>query len=230
MSPDSPQRDVRLRALGATRWEATLPGARALILGTVQGLVSEAARVQEAVAAFAPTALALGVSDDDLRWLTEEEAGWDEAAWDMAPSEGGLLLQLAEYGEVAFPPPDLLAALEAARERGLKVYAIDLPEPEYADLNVELLEMPSLIRHAMATRKLVKAKPRATDPVALCLEWSRAIRAIPGYDELEREREGFMADRILDLLPNEARLLVVVDVASVGGVIEALGDAPPADV
>ncbi|HWG90265.1 MAG TPA: hypothetical protein VNZ52_05380 [Candidatus Thermoplasmatota archaeon] len=227
--PDDPslRRAVTLRRVDGTAWEVQAGGRRALLLGTVQGLLEESRRVLRAFDAFSPTAVALGVSEEDLAWLGGEEPGWDEADWDMAPSEGGLLLQLGQFGEVAFPPPDLLAGLLEGKARGLPVYALDLPEEAFAQANLEFVETPALLRHALLTRRLVKEAPAAETAVDLCLAWAARLRAIPGYDELEREREGFMADRLLDLLEREARVLAVVDVSALAGVVAALREAPP---
>ncbi|HEV8361019.1 MAG TPA: hypothetical protein VGR28_11245, partial [Candidatus Thermoplasmatota archaeon] len=108
------------------------PGRDYVIVGTVRGLVSEAARVEAAFDRVQPEVVGLGVGPEDLAGLEQMGRGVDYEH-EFSESDEVYAHFLGQFGPVELPPRDLAAAVRLAGERGLQVLAIDLPEVAYVE-------------------------------------------------------------------------------------------------
>ncbi|MEA3199453.1 MAG: hypothetical protein QOE90_881 [Thermoplasmata archaeon] len=191
-----------------------------VLVGTVQGLVAEAARVREAFEAARPRAVALGVSPEAagalLRYQPVEGA---DPFDDLPDAELAFAARLQEYGDVALPPPDLLEAVRLAREAGVPVYGADLPEERYEEVFAAEVSAWGLLRYGRVQRKLAKRPPAAPDARAFALAWDARLRRIKGLDRVERAREAHVAATARSLARQAGGpLLLVVDAAREPGV------------
>lgn len=198
-------------------------GGEVAVLATVQGLVSEAARVREAFADVRPRAVALGISPESaaalLRW--EPVEGHDPFD-DLPDAELAYSLRLQAFGEVDLPPPDLVAAARLAREAGLPVHGADMPEERYEELYAAEVSAWSLLRYGRAQRKLARKPPKADAARAFALAWDARLRKIKGLDRVERAREAHIAQASAALARQAGGpLLLVLDVAREAGVLAA---------
>lgn len=131
--------------------------------------------------------------------------------------------KLAAFGEVELPPPSFIEAVRAADRRGVPVEAVDLTELEYTDIFCDHVTYWQLVKHSRLVRKMRK-RLRARGPEELYLEWDRRVRAIPGINVVEGERERAMAARLSELLDRHERVLAVIDLPRVDGVLSRLAD------
>lgn len=200
-------------------------GAVVHVLGTVHGLVAETAAVEAAFAEAAPDALAVGIAPGELEALEAHAAGGDVEESDeevtIDPSEG-YEVGLSRYGEVAIPPPDLLAALDLARGHGVPATAVDLDTTQYDEVFSASVGPFTLFRYGRRMQRMARRPPPAPDAAAFALAWDARVRQLRGFDKVERAREAHMAARVADLAGRHRRILVVVDVARAAGVVEAL--------
>ncbi len=206
--------------IGRTPVEA-LPGIH--VLGTVQGLVADAARVAEAFDAIAPDVVALAISPADvdglLAYLAEpEDAPFDEDS--LLESEAVYSAVLSRYGPVDLPPPDLLEAVGRARAAGVPIVGVDLDEDEYADVWSSNVGIISLFKVSRATKRLYKRPPEAPDAHGFAVAWDAAMREVPALDRVEQARETRIAKGLRGLAPK--RVLAVIDLARVAGVLAHL--------
>lgn len=195
------------------------------VLGTAHGLVSEVGRVEEAFARLRPDAVGIGVAPAELDALAAHAAGQapeeDDVAETIDPSES-YAVGLSRFGEIGLPPPDLLAALGLAREAGVEPVALDLDESQYSDVFAANVGPFALFRYGRRVRRMAKRPPAAGSPREFALAWDRKIRALRGFDAVERTRERHMAVRLETVSAGAAVVLAVVDVARADGVVDEL--------
>ncbi|HLE96870.1 MAG TPA: hypothetical protein VI997_05815, partial [Candidatus Thermoplasmatota archaeon] len=145
----------------------------------------------------------------------------DEPSETIDPYES-YAIGLSRFGEIGLPPPDLLAALQLAREAGVEPVAIDLDESQYADIFAASVGPFALFRYGRRVRRMAKRPPPGDTPRAFALAWDRKIRALRGFDAVERTRERHMAVRLETVSAGARVLLAIVDVARADGVVAEL--------
>lgn len=200
------------------------PHGEVRVVATVQGLVAEADRVREAFRACAPKAVALGVSPEAAAALLRYEIDHENDPFEDLPEHDyAYSIRLREYGDVALPPPDLQEAVHLAREAGVSVYGVDLPDETYEEMFTKEVSALALLRYGRIQRRLVKRPPKADDARGFTLAWDAAIRKVRGLDRLERAREERIAEQALALNGKvQGAVLLVVDLPRASGVLACL--------
>lgn len=201
-----------------------VPGGEVLLLSTVQGLASEAARVREAFARAEPQAVALGLSPEAvaalLRYEPDPEADPFE---DLGDHEYVFAYKLKEYGEVGLPPPDVMEAVRLARESGVPLHGVDLTEERYEDAFTANVNWWGLLRYGRVQRKLARKPPHAPDARAFSLAWDARVRRVKGLARIEALREETIAAGARALAKQAGgRVLLLVDAPREAGVARAL--------
>lgn len=204
----------------------TIPvgASRVHVLAVVHGLLSEADAVEDAFRAAAPDAVALGVAPAELEGLDAHAQGSAEETDEeetLDPAEA-YALGLSRYGDIGLPPPDLLAAVALARERGVEPVAVDLDGSQYDEVFAANVGPFALFRYGRLLRKMGKRPPEAPDAVAFARAWDARIRRLRGFGAVEKARERQIASRVEDLASRHRAVLLVVDVARADGVVAAL--------
>ncbi len=197
------------------------------VLGSVQGLVSEAPRVATAFRRVAPAVVALGVATEDVAGLVAYAASPDEddfSADSLLESEAVFAASLAKFGPVDLPPPDLREAIRLAQEADIPVVGIDLGEDAYADVWSREVNVFELWRVSRAARRLHKRPPVADSAHAFALAWDAEHRRVPGLARVEAAREREMGRALRSFSPTPA--LVIVELARFDGVIAACREDP----
>ncbi|HVL47998.1 MAG TPA: hypothetical protein VM889_05535 [Candidatus Thermoplasmatota archaeon] len=190
-----------------------------VVLGCVHGLANEARVLLAALEREPPDVLLLALSVESLAAL---ERGSSEVDPDsLADAEAAYAVALERFGEVALPPPDLVAALAWAKEKGVPVEAVDLTEEEYEDTFTSEVGTWSLLRYGRLVRRMVKRPPEASTPEAFARAWDRSLRRIKGLAAVEAARESAIAERSLKHAERR-RAVLVLDVARFDGVVAAL--------
>jgi hypothetical protein len=231
--------------------ELSFGGRDVLLLGTVKGLVAEAAEVRAQFERFQPSAVALAVGPRELEeiaqalvekkgaqaagrrlgptGLTDELIERDEDAGDVgdfglfvSSSDMMFVRRLSKFGDVELPPPSYQEAVRAAGEKGVPAAAVDLDDEAYTDAFIANVSALALFRQARQLRKLAKRKLRAQDPVAFALEWDARATRIAGYRRVEEAREGKIAAGIGSLCEAAGRVLALVEVERMAGVAAEL--------
>lgn len=191
------------------------------IVGTVRGLASEAARVEQVMAHLQPAGVALGVGPEDLDGLRQLQAG---TAYEHEFSEADEVYAayLEQFGAVALPPPDLVAAVRLADAGGKPVVALDLPEVAYVEAFTQEISGFQLLRYNRRIRKLARKPPAVEDAMGFHLWWDAQVSRLDGFARLERRREGHMAAALRTGTWPPGRVLVLVEAARVEGLVRSL--------
>lgn len=214
-----------------------VPGGEVHVLATVHGLVSEAARVEEAFRRVAPRAVALGLGAEGVAGLRHHLARKAEpvapverpddpydydAAELLADSEIAYGIALQKFGKVLLPPPDLLAAVRLAIESEVPVLGVDFSEEQYGEAFSKSVSAWALLRYSRRSRAIERRPPVAATPREFALAWDAHLTRIRGYAALERAREARMAAGARALAAEHGVVLLVVDPPREAGVAEAL--------
>lgn len=199
------------------------------VLGTVRGLVSEAARVREAFDRVRPHGVALGVGPEDLEGLRRLEGG-EAYEHEFSEADEVYAAYLGQFGEVQLPPRDLAEALRLAAERALPVVAIDFPEVAYVDAFTKAISGWQLLRYQRRIRKLARKPPAADDAMEFHLTWDREVGRLGGFGRLEAQREAHMAAELAKADLPAGRILVLLEGARAEGVLRHLEASHPTNV
>ncbi len=202
------------------------PGAL-LVAGTVRGLTSESEPLLEALRAFGPRAVGVGVSREELDGLNEHFVG--------RPSEPLVVLSrvelseakaLSRFGEVRVPNPSTIAVLEWARAAGVPVEPLDPTDEEYAELFTDHITYLELVRRTLRERRLVRdAPPEARSAEEFAGRWHASLSRGRGSRAFDAAREGALVEGARRLALAHARVAVVVDRERYDGVLKRLGSA-----
>lgn len=199
-----------------------------VVLASVHGLVAERERVLRVLDAESPQVVAVGLSAESVATLLRYEPQPDEDPFEDVPDHDFVYsVKLGEFGDVSLPPPDLLAAVRWARERGVACFGVDLGEEAYEELFTKSVSTWGLLRYGRIQRRLARKPPRAPDARAFSLAWDARIRNVKGIAKVESERERVMAASAARLARERgARVVLVIDAPREQGVLQALASEP----
>ncbi len=129
--------------------------------------------------------------------------------------------KLAAFGDVELPPPAFMAVVRAADRAGVPVDPVDLDDDQYTRVFCDHVSYWQLVRHSRKVKGM-RRRLRARTPEEMALEWDRRIRALKGFDVVERERERRIAAGLVGALERHRSVLAVIDLPRVDGTLEEL--------
>jgi len=189
--------------------------------GIIKGLVSEKRDMDEFLKNSNPRVIAIGLSPEEVRGMRN----YIENPENVPLSEYDVIYgtKLSEFGEVAVPPPAYISVFLYEKENdGVEIYPLDMPDEIYADVFTKCVSSYDLIMHSLRKKRLTKKKFRSTSAEEFVMEWDKEIRKLKGYDRLEREREKYMAKKLLEILKKDVHPVVIVELERLPGILENL--------
>jgi hypothetical protein len=201
-----------------------------LLLGTVRGLESETAQVEEELGSFAPEIVALGLSPEEVRALQDHFSDPGTEPWvPLSPSEVAYAQGLCYFGNVRVPSPAFVAAMRWAARAQARVEGVEPGDDRYSELFLEHVGYFDLLRRTLAERSLVRSPPTATDPETFATDWETRSQAGRGSAALGAARAQHLGERLRDLhRPSGAslksRVALLVDVERFPAVLSELRD------
>ncbi len=207
-----------------------------LLLGVVRGPVAEGSRVVDALGAFRPDLLAIGLSPEEVRALQLHFSDPYSEPWvPLASAELAYARGLARFGPVRVPSPAFLATLGWAGEHGVEVQGIEPPDDTYSELFLEHVGYFDLLRRTLADRKLQNAPPEAEDPEAFAVRWDARTHPGRGSRRLLEARGRMTREALLKLCKSggssgdsaslKNRVALVVDVERFDPLLHELREA-----
>ena len=204
-------------------------GSRYLVLAPVRGLLGEVAPLLARLDAFAPDAIAVGLSPDEARSLKEHFVGRScEPLVPLAPTEVAELRALARFGDVAVPNPTYPAVLAWGAARGVPVAAVDPSDDAYAMMFTDHIGYTELVRRTLRERKLTRSPPDAGSADEFALTWGRTLAKTRGSARLAAARDAVLAEGARALGAQYRRIAVVVERERFPSVVAALEGGGPA--
>jgi hypothetical protein len=194
-------------------------GRRIFLLAVIRGLESERVEVRKALGEASADAIAISISEEELKALDDYEKG------DVPPSnfeEDVYIGGLSRFGEVKKPPPCFLEARDLARSRGLRFLALDMDDHDYTEAYVSNVGTVEMMLHSMSEGRLRRKQFKAETPRDFVLEFDSVVNGSKGFKRLETARENHMAERLAELSRDCATILAVVEVERAEGVGHAL--------
>lgn len=183
-----------------------------LLLGPVRGLSAEVPRVTEALGSFAPAALGLGVSAEELKGLTDYFVVADgEPVVPLTSNELNEVRGLCRFGEVRVPNPSFIEAIRWARDRGIPFAALDPSEEGSAELFAEHIGYVELVRRTVRERRVGRALPAPATADEFALEWERRVASGRGSRRLARARNEHFGRQAAALARGAGSTAVIVD-------------------
>ncbi|MCI4349716.1 MAG: hypothetical protein L3J93_05820 [Thermoplasmata archaeon] len=202
-------------------------GSEFLLLGTVRGLASEVPPLLERLGAFAPDAIALGVSPDELNGVRAYFAhASSEPIVTLAPTESAEVRALAHYGDVRVPNPTVPAVLAWGESHGIPVEPVDPSDDRFAEMFAQQIGYFELVRRTLRERHLARHPPTPPTAEEFALEWGRPPSERGGSSRLILRREESVASSIRVLAQRHARVAVVIDRERFEPLEAALGTSP----
>jgi hypothetical protein len=183
-----------------------------LLVGPVRGLESEVPELLSALEAFAPQAVGVGLSPEELAGLTQyfvtSEA---EPIVPLTANEAGEVRGLARFGPVRVPNPSYVELLGWARAADVPVAALDPGEDTSANLFAEHIGYVELVRRTVRERSVGRSPPASSTADEFALAWDREVAGGRGSRAFARSRDGHLADAARRLGLGRSRIAVVVD-------------------
>ena len=187
-------------------------GPPVLLLGPVRGLADESERVIEALAAYSPGAVGLGLSSEEMRGLVvyfvDAEA---EPIVPLTGPETSEVKGLVRFGEVRVPNPAFVDTLRWARADGVPVEPLDPNDERSASLFTEHIGYLELVRRTVAERRVARAPPTPSTPDEYALSWDRRVSGGRGSQAFARARDTHFVRAALRLADDHERTALVVD-------------------
>jgi hypothetical protein len=204
-----------------------------LLLAPVRGLSSEVPPLLQAIEAYAPEVVGLGLSVDEMRGLNEyfvhSEA---DPIVPLTTTETSEVRGLSRFGEVRVPNPTYVEILRWARNSAMPVEALDPSDDQTASLFTKHIGYVELVRRTVKERGVSRSPPTPSTPDEYALEWDREVAGGRGSREFARARDGYLVRGAQRIGAGRSRVAVVVDrerfdlvrALLAGAVPDAVGD------
>lgn len=189
-------------------------------LDVVRGLKAEAERISKAFKREKPEILAMSISEgeiDGLRSFIKEPFEIEMSRYEELYAK-----HLSRFGDVFLPPPCFLAGLEEAEKAGIEISGIDMDDETHTAAYCALVSGFDLFRHTTRFNFIKLRKFRAKSAAEFAVKWDRAVNNLPGFRELERERERFITQKLKKIAKGGKKILALIDVERASNIRQLL--------
>jgi len=206
-------------------------GGPALLLAPVRGLTSEVVSLIAALEEYAPEAVGLGLSREEMQGLLDyfvlAEA---EPIVPLSPMEASEVRGLSRFGEVRVPNPSFVEVLRWGRARSLPVEALDPDDERSASLFAEHIGYVELVRRTVREHRIARSPPTPSSPDEFALRWDREVAGGRGSRGFAQARDRHLARAVERLKVGRSRTAVVVDRERFEDVRDLLRDGVPRSI
>lgn len=183
-----------------------------LLLAPVRGLASEVPPVLEAITAYGPEVVGLGLSADEMRGLNEYFVASDaEPIVPLTTTETSEVRGLARFGEVRVPNPTFVELLRWAGGSGVPVEALDPTDDHTATLFTKHIGYVELVRRTVKERGVSRKPPAPSTADEYALAWDREVAGGRGSRDFARARDRYLVRGAQRLGAGRSRVAIVVD-------------------
>jgi hypothetical protein len=188
------------------------PGGTVLLVAPVRGLVREAAEALSAIAEFAPTAIGVGASAEEVQGLFEFFVRSEgDPVVPLTPNETSEVRGLVRFGEATVPNPAVVETLRFAEGHALPVEGLDPSDETSASLFTEHIGYFELVRRTVAERRVARSPPAPSSADEFALAWERQVASGKGSQELALARDAHFAAGARRLAGRGGRVALLVD-------------------
>lgn len=193
-------------------------GCQVDIIPVVNGLMSEAERVREAMGDYEAYAVSLGIEGvQTIKNRANIDDEFEVSELDLVYAE-----HLSGFGQVEFPSPAMCAFIDVVKAKGMNVIALDMNDHDFTELYCNTVGTFEFVKEHRLAKKGLKRRFDMSSPERFAIEWDDYVNTVKGYRELSIKRERYMADQIRDIARFKKSLLVAVEIERSDGLVSNL--------
>lgn len=190
------------------------------ILPVVNGIESEAKKVEEAYGKYEAYGMAMGIEGiQAIKARVELEDEFEVSELDIAYANR--MLELTGE-EVRMPSPAMCALVDLVSADGNNVIALDMNDAEFTEMYCETVPTLDFVKEHRLAKKGMKKRFSSTTPEQFALEWDEYINGVKSNRLLSEKREKYIAEEIMDVAKYRGSILVLIEVERAKGVASLL--------
>ena len=179
------------------------------IIPIIKGLVSEKEKVIEALSKkdYETAGVSWGIEEIEAVRRRDEITG-DNETNDI---DIIYLYKLKEFGDVDMPDPAFTYVVDEFSKKGISVIPLDMADQEFAEAYCNEVSTLDFLRENKIVKKMMKKEFTTSSPEEFMMEWDSLINEVKGYRKMNRVKEKFVAEQIMDLAKYRKNALVLVE-------------------
>jgi len=203
--------------------EIEFNGTRILLMPVIKGLVSEGAKVRDAIAENRPAAVAVSMAREEVEGLKAYQGEEIE----LGDLEEVYKLGLENFGEVQLPPPCYTEAIKACSEMDVPLVPVDMNEELFSDRYCELIGSMELIKESFFSHRVAKKRFNLNSAEEFVQDYDRKVNGGRGIVALNLEREEHIAKALADMSSGRSSVLALIELERFKGVVRELEGLAP---
>ena len=190
------------------------------IIPIIKGLVSEKEKVIEALSKkyYETAGVSWGIEEIEAVRKREEITG-DNETNDI---DIIYLYKLKEFGDVDMPDPAFTFVVDEFSKKGVSVIPLDMADQEFAEAYCNEVSTLDFLRENKIVKKMMKKEFTASSPEEFMMEWDSLINEVKGYRKMNKVKERFVAQQIMDIAKYRKNALVLVEYERCDGILSII--------
>jgi len=190
------------------------------IIPIIKGLVSEKEKVIEALSKkdYETAGVSWGIEEIEAVRRRDEITG-DNETNDI---DIIYLYKLKEFGDVDMPDPAFTYVVDEFSKKGVSVIPLDMADQEFAEAYCNEVSTLDFLRENKIVKKMMKKEFTTSSPEEFMMEWDSLINEVKGYRKMNRVKERFVAEQIMDLAKYRKNALVLVEYERYEGILSII--------
>ena len=190
------------------------------IIPIIKGLVSEREKVIEALSKkeYETAGVSWGIEEIEAVRKRDEITG-DNETNDI---DIIYLYKLKEFGDVDMPDPAFTYVVDEFSKKGISVIPLDMADQEFAEAYCNEVSTLDFLRENKIVKKMMKREFTTSSPEEFMMEWDSLINEVKGYRKMNKVKERFVAEQIMDLAKYRRSALVLVEYERYEGILSII--------
>ena len=190
------------------------------IIPIIKGLVSEREKVIEALSKkeYETAGVSWGIEEIEAVRKRDEITG-DNETNDI---DIIYLYKLKTFGDVDMPDPAFTYVVDEFSKKGVSVIPLDMADQEFAEAYCNEVSTLDFLRENKIVKKMMKKEFTASSPEEFMTEWDSLINEVKGYRKMNKVKERFVAEQIMDIAKYRKNALVLVEYERCDGILSII--------
>ena len=190
------------------------------IIPIIKGLVSEKEKVIEALSKkdYETAGVSWGIEEIEAVRRRDEITG-DNETNDI---DIIYLYKLKEFGDVDMPDPAFTFVVDEFSKKGVSVIPLDMADQEFAEAYCNEVSTLDFLRENKIVKKMMKKEFTTSSPEEFIMEWDSLINEVKGYRKMNKVKERFVAQQIMDIAKYRKNALVLVEYERCDGILSII--------
>jgi hypothetical protein len=193
----------------------TIENCQVDLLPIIKGLVSEAEVVRSAYGKHEAYAIALGI--EEISALVQRESLMD--SHELSEIDLVYAHHLSTFGEVESPTPAYCELIDLCGKDGKKVIPLDMNNNDFTTVFINNVKATEFVKEHRLAKKGMKRKFNMSSSADFVMDWDAYLSRVKGYAKVNRIREKYLAEQILDIAKYRDSLLAVVELERINNML-----------